>query len=188
MKPLSMGTGLKDRLRQFDICLLICTSILSIISLLLMYSISDKEGMGLFKMQAAATLVGVLVMVFLSTVDYQEVVNKLWIPFLIAEVGLLGITLLYGVAEGTNQSWLKLGPIYIQPSEFVKGTFIVTFSKHLDLVKHRINHPVSLLGIHLLRLSLAFIYRSVDIQRRREHVYDQYDRCLGLYKQHRSRS
>ena len=147
MKPLSTGTGLKDRLKQFDICLLICTSVLSIMSLLLMYSIADKEGLGLLKMQAAATFAGVCVMVFLSTVDYQEVVNKLWIPFLIAEIGLLGITLIYGVAEGTNQSWLIIGPISIQPSEFVKGTFIVTFSKHLDLVKHKINHPLSLLGL-----------------------------------------
>ena len=147
MKSLSTGTGIKDRLKQFDICLLICTSVLSIMSLLLMYSIADKEGLGLLKMQAAATFAGVCVMVFLSTVDYQEVVNKLWIPFLIAEIGLLGITLIYGVAEGTNQSWLIIGPISIQPSEFVKGTFIVTFSKHLDLVKHKINHPLSLLGL-----------------------------------------
>ncbi len=147
MKPLSTGTGLKDRLRQFDICLLICTSVLSIISILLMYSIADSEGYGLLRMQAAATLVGVFVMVFLATVDYQEVVNKLWVIFLIGEIGLLGITLLYGVAEGENQSWLEIGPITIQPSEFVKGTFIVTFSKHLDMVKHKINHPMSLLGL-----------------------------------------
>ena len=102
MKPLSTGTGLKDRLKQFDICLLICTSVLSILSLLLMYSIADKEelGFGLLKMQASATLVGVLVMVFLATVDYQEVVDKLWVIFLIGEIGLLGITLIYGVAEG----------------------------------------------------------------------------------------
>ena len=149
MKPLSTGTGLKDRLRQFDICLLICTSILSILSLLLMYSISDTMGFGLLRMQAASTLVGVFVMVFLATVDYQEVVNKMWVIFLIGEIGLLGITLLFGVAEGENQSWLEIGPITIQPSEFVKGTFIVTFSKHLDAVKNRINHPMSLLGLGL---------------------------------------
>ena len=149
MKPLSTGTGLKDRLKQFDICLLICTSVLSIISLLLMYSLRDLSlrHAGLVKMQAAATLVGIFVMVFLATVDYQEVVNKLWVIFLIGEIGLLGITLIYGVAEGSNQSWLEIGPITIQPSEFVKGTFIVTFSKHLDMVKHKINHPLSLLGL-----------------------------------------
>lgn len=147
MKSLSVGTGLRDRLKQFDICLLICTSVLSLLSLLLMYSISDKDGTGLLKMQAAATFAGVCVMVLLSMVDYQEVVNKLWLIFLIGEIGLLGITLIYGVAEGENVSWLKIGPIHIQPSEFVKGTFIVTFSKHLDMVKHRINHPVSLVGL-----------------------------------------
>lgn len=151
MKPLSTGTGLKDRLKQFDICLLICTSVLSILSIVLMYSIRDASvrHAGLVKMQAAATLVGVFIMVFLSTVDYQEVVDKLWVIFLIGEIGLLGITLIYGVAEGTNVSWLEIGPITIQPSEFVKGTFIVTFSKHLDMVKHRINHPMSLLALGL---------------------------------------
>lgn len=149
MKPLSTGTGLKDRLKQFDICLLICTSILSIMSLLLMYSISDTLGLGLLRMQSVATFAGVCVMIFLSTVDYQEVVNKLWIPFLIAEIGLLGITILYGVAEGDNRSWLYIGSLSIQPSEFVKGTFIVTFSKHLDLVKNKINHPLSLIGLGL---------------------------------------
>lgn len=149
MKSLTAGTGLKDRLKQFDICLLICTSVLSILSLLLMYSISDKEGTGLLKMQAAATFAGVCVMIFLSTVDYQEVVNKLWVIFLIGELGLLGITLVYGIAEGENVSWLEIGPLTIQPSEFVKGTFIVTFSKHLDMVKHKINHPLSLLGLGL---------------------------------------
>lgn len=149
MKSLSTGTGIKDRLKQFDICLLICTSVLSAMSLLLMYSISDVNGTGQLKMQAASTFAGVCVMIFLSMVDYQEVVNKLWIPFWIAGVGLLGITLLYGIAEGTNKSWLEIGPITIQPSEFVKGTFIVTFSKHLDLVKHKINHPLSLLGLGL---------------------------------------
>ena len=149
MKSLTAGTGLKDRLKQFDICLLICTSVLSILSLLLMYSIADKEGTGLLKMQAAATFAGVCVMIFLSTVDYQEVVNKLWVIFLIGEIGLLGITLVYGIAEGENVSWLEIGPITIQPSEFVKGTFIVTFSKHLDIVKNKINHPLSLLGLGL---------------------------------------
>ena len=99
MKPLSTGTGLKDRLKQFDICLLICTSVLSIMSLLLMYSIRDVSlrHAGLVKMQAAATLVGVFIMVFLSTVDYQEVVDKLWVIFLIGEIGLLGITLVFGI-------------------------------------------------------------------------------------------
>lgn len=147
MKSLSKNHGIRSTLKQFDICLLICTTVLSIMSITLMYSISDVKGTGLLKMQVGATVAGICLMIFLATVDYQEVVDKLWIPFLILQVGLLGITLIYGVAEGTNKSWLYIGPISIQPSEFVKGTFIVTFSKHLDLVKNRINHPLSLLGL-----------------------------------------
>ncbi len=143
----SITTPFRDKLKRFDICLLICTSILSLFSILLMLGIAPTHGTGMLKMQTAATLVGVCVMIFISTLDYQEVVNKLWIPFLIAEIGILAITLVFGVSEGENQSWLYIGKLSIQPSEFVKATFIVTFSKHIDLVKHRINHPLSLLGL-----------------------------------------
>ena len=35
----------------------------------------------------------------------------------------------------------------IQPSEFIKVLYIITFSKHLSLVKGQINHPLSLLKL-----------------------------------------
>lgn len=127
-----------------------CTSVLSILSILLMYGIRDANtvsGLGLLKMQLAATVVGFICMLFISTLDYVEVVNKLWIPFLIGEIALLGLTLVFGLAQGENRSWLNIGPVRIQPSEFVKLTYIITFSKHLDLVKHKINRLVPLLTL-----------------------------------------
>jgi rod shape determining protein RodA len=57
--------------------------------------------------------------------------------------------------ETANKSWLvvfKMGSrkIMIQPSEFVKLTLTCTFAKHLDTVKDRVNHPVTLaaLAVH----------------------------------------
>ncbi len=147
----SFSTPFKEKLKRFDTCLFICTSALSLISILLMFGIKNSLNYGtrMFAMQTGATVVGMAMMIFISTLDYQEVVNKLWIPFFILQIGLLGITLLYGTAEGANQSWLYIGPIGIQPSEFVKATFIVTFSKHIDVVKKKINHPLSVLGLGL---------------------------------------
>ena len=51
--------------------------------------------------------------------------------------------------EGTNNSWIDLGPVAVQPSEFVKASFILTFSKHLYTVRDKINHPKTLLGLGL---------------------------------------
>ena len=70
-------------------------------------------------------------------------------PLGVMALGFLAINLVAGVTSYGATNWLSIGGFTIQPSEFVKGTFIVTFSKHLDLVKHRINHPLSLLGLGL---------------------------------------
>ncbi len=145
-------TPFRQRLRQFDPCLLICTVLLSTASLLLIYGLRDAPmtaGISLFRMQLAATLVGIVVMLFISTLDYVELVNKTWIPLLIAEIGILGITLLFGQAEGANKSWLTIGPVTLQPSEFVKLSYIITFSKHIDLVKKKINNPLWVLTLLL---------------------------------------
>jgi rod shape determining protein RodA len=145
------NTTFREKLKKVDPCLLICTSILSLASILLMIGLRDASEIGnstrIIVMQSTTTVIGILAAFFISTLDYQEIVNKLYIPFFIVQIGLLGITLLYGTAEGSNQSWLYIGSIGIQPSEFVKATFIVTFSKHIDIVKKKINHPLSLLGL-----------------------------------------
>ncbi|MCQ2426993.1 MAG: FtsW/RodA/SpoVE family cell cycle protein [Clostridia bacterium] len=140
-----------DRLKRFDICLFICSVLLTTVSLLTLYGIKDApltSGMRLFYMQLGASLVGLVAMILTSTLDYEEVVNRFWIPALIFQLALLSVTLLYGTAEGENKSWLHIiGGFSIQPSEFVKITFIMTFSKHLDLVKDKINRPLPLFGL-----------------------------------------
>ena len=115
-----------------------------------MYSIRDAytvSGLGNLKMQLAATLVGIVCMLLISTLDYEIIVNKLWIPMLIAEICVLGITLVFGVAEGANKSWLSIGVFNVQPSEFAKITYIITFSKHIDYVKTKINRVLPLLSL-----------------------------------------
>ena len=56
--------------------------------------------------------------------------------------------------ETANRSWLTIidiggFKISLQPSEFVKLTFICTFAKHISLVIDRINKPSTLLGLML---------------------------------------
>jgi rod shape determining protein RodA len=143
-------TPFRQRLRQFDPCLIVCTTLLSAVSVLLIYGLRDSPmagGIAQFRMQLAATLTGIVAMLFISTLDYKEVVSKTWIPLIIAEIGILGITLLFGRAAGENKSWLTIGPVTLQPSEFVKLSYIITFSKHIDLVKEKINHPLYVLTL-----------------------------------------
>jgi hypothetical protein len=45
------------------------------------------------------------------------------------------------------RSWIRFGPIGIQPAEVCKIGFVITFSKHLAAVRERINKPLVLLGL-----------------------------------------
>lgn len=148
----AFSTSYKEKLKRIDPIVAICAIILSSVSCLMLFGGRNylKNGHRLFIMQMGATVVGVIAMVIISTIDYETVLKRLWIPCAVFSVGILAFTLKFGIAVGENRSWLDLKFMTIQPSEFVKTTFIVTFAKHLDLVKKDINKIWVLagLGVH----------------------------------------
>ena len=103
-------------------------------------------------MQLAMTVIGIFIIFVIANIDYQEVVEKLYIVMFLGSVALMAVVILFGNAIGGNKSWItvfKAGSfeVGIQPSEFVKATFIVSFSKHLDIVKDKINKIGSIVGL-----------------------------------------
>lgn len=135
--------------RHLDPVLFACTSILSVISIVTLYGGRDDFGTRAVLMQAAMTIAGFFVTVVVANLEYQFIVEKLWPLFMLMSVGLLGLVLVFGSTVGTNKSWIEfkgLG-LTVQPSEFVKASFIVTFSYHLYKVKGRINRPLTILGL-----------------------------------------
>ena len=129
-------------------------------SLITIFGARENFGTSKLVMQIAMTIVGICAVAVLVNLDYRMFVERYWIMLFIGSVALLGITLLLGVtgANGTetnNKSWLtiiKIGSrsFMIQPSEFVKIAFIISFSKHLSMVKSTINQIKTLipLAIH----------------------------------------
>ncbi|MBQ7335481.1 MAG: FtsW/RodA/SpoVE family cell cycle protein [Clostridia bacterium] len=160
---------LKEAIHNVDPVLLACTVLLSLISIVTVYGAVDNFGMSKLRMQIFISILGIFVTVFIAYFDFRLIVDKLWLYMLIGSVVLLGITLIFGttgVSMDTGQkSWLKIPGIgMIQPSEFVKFTFICTFSKHLYTVRDHINRPLTvlLLGAHAL-LIVGLILASKDL-------------------------
>ena len=144
---------------HIDPILFACTTLLSIISIVTIISAVDNFGKSKLVMQVAMFVVGNIIMLIVANLDYHWVLDKLWLPMLVFSVAILAVTLVAGSSgenmETANKSWLvvfKMGSrkIMIQPSEFVKLTLTCTFAKHLDTVKDRVNHPVTLaaLAVH----------------------------------------
>ncbi len=144
---------------HIDPILFACTTLLSLISIVTIISAVDNFGKSKLVMQVAMFVVGNIVMLIVANLDYHWVLDKLWLPMIVFSVLILVVTLLFGSSgdnmETANKSWLvvfKMGErkIMIQPSEFVKLTLTCTFAKHLDTVKDRVNHPLTLgcLAVH----------------------------------------
>ena len=147
-----------ERLKRMDGILFFCTTVLSLASLLIIYGAMDNFGKSKFVMQTAMTVLGFFLVFIIANFDYKYIIDKLYIIVFLFSVFILAITLLFGISganmETSNRSWLTIinigsFTISVQPSEFVKLTFICTFARHLSLVKHKINKPSTLLGLAL---------------------------------------
>ena len=139
----------RAKIGVLDPVLLVCSTILSVISLLVMIGGGNVFGSRVVIIQIGATVVGVVVMTILANIDYRRLSER-FAPILLGVSVLLMIVLLVdGVGVGTNQSWLYFDflPFGIQPTEFIKTALAITFAYHLSRVKESINRPIVLLGL-----------------------------------------
>ena len=179
----SLGKFLRNSFARLDKTVLICSMLITMMSLVTIFGARENFGNSKLVMQIAMTIVGICAMLVLVHIDYRIFVERYWKILWIASVVLLGITLIIGDTgangtESANRSWLtiiKIGQrsFQIQPSEFVKIAFIISFSKHLASVKKSINkiktliplaiHAGAIVGLILLSgdLGVAIVYVGI---------------------------
>ena len=124
--------------------------------------------------QAGAALIGLVIAVLLSNIDYRSLV-KVWpvhvaltwgmvLPTLVLRNVSIGpLTIGYNAGDTDNYSWYKLGGFTFQPTELAKISFILTFAMHLNNVRSRLNEPKELgkLLLHLF-VPIAIIHIQGD--------------------------
>ena len=90
--------------------------------------------------QIAAMLLGTLLFCFMIWFmnDMERVAKcRLWIG--LGAIGLLALTLLIGTNAGGSTNWIRIGPLSVQPSEFVKIAFIFVGTSTLDRLQTKKN-------------------------------------------------
>ena len=129
---------------------------ISTFSLILLKSVSRAMNTDYFKTQLVVTVAGLLAALVLSFIDYESIAS-FW--YLIAgfSVFIMLYTMLFGISvqgsEGVNaRAWISLAGRTFQTSELVKICFMLTYAKHISVlrVQNKINHPlhVVLLALH----------------------------------------
>ena len=125
--------------------------------------------------QFIASLLGAMLAVVVSTVDYRALARA-WPLHAVVAWGLVLPTLFlrnlqagfvvigYDAGGTSNYSWYRIGGMTFQPAELAKLSFILTLAWHLDRVRGRVNRPLNLLalGAHILLPVLAIHIQGDD--------------------------
>ena len=149
---------------DLDFFLIFLTIVCTVIGLIMISSAvhSLEDGGRYIIIQSVAGFIGLILMIAFATIDYENLGNLTKIIF-IGCIAMLVLVLLVGTGRDDvgSRSWIRFGPIGIQPSEFVKIGFIITFSKHASMVKDEINRPKNVM---LLCLHMAVILGLILLQ------------------------
>lgn len=150
--------GLINYIKRADIILWLLLAAISAYSLILLKSVSRATESNYFRTQLLAIGLGFIAAVVVSLIDYAEIAN-FWYLLAGFSVFLMIYTAIFGeeVTGGggvSAKAWINIAGRTFQSSELVKIAFIITFSKHLDLVQKRgkITQPLQIvfLGLHAL--------------------------------------
>lgn len=151
--------SLKSYFERTDKIFWTISVVISIYSLLLMLSVSRNSSFGYFKTQLFSIAVGYLGAYLITKSDYR-IISEHW--KIVAGVCILLIicTFVFGSSVTGNsgvdaKAWIKLpGGVTFQPSELAKIGFMITFSRHLAILKEKNElkyfSKIAGLGLHAL--------------------------------------
>ncbi len=153
--------------RKLDKQLIIAVLAVSAFGVVLLYSMScaDIIDISYVNTQIKGIILGFGAAMILSSLDYH-MYAKLWFLYVPITLGmvLLTFTSLGYQPPGTDdRAWIDLGFMTIQPSEFLKLAFILSFGFHLSKVEENMNSIVNvgLLCLHGV-IPVALIAKQGD--------------------------
>ncbi len=143
--------------KKTDWPLIIVTMCLSVFGIIVIYSATRTLDTNTnVIVQSISFAIGIGLLVLLQRFDYEQFKNMIK-PIYIISILMLVAVLIFGITgDWGARSWIRIGAIGIQPSEFAKICFIITFSYHLSMVEEDINRPLVIFGL-ILHLSVPVL-------------------------------
>ncbi len=153
---------------HIDFLLLFCVTVLVSIGITFIYSAAiNSDGVLVAKVRteyikqiiwAGISLVFLLVA---SYFDFRKIYRYAFILYIIICVVLL-YTRLFGYVVNNSKSWIRIGPLSFQPSEFAKLIYILFFARFLDTSK--LYSPIKrfLLSLLILLVPMGLILIQPD--------------------------
>lgn len=150
------------RFKYYSIRLIFFITCLSLLGVQVIGSATDD---GSDRKQLVCFAVGLVIMLFLSIVDYHFILKFHWLIYLV-NLGLLIYVKVAGDSGGGAQRWIRFGSsgLGIQPSELAKICIILFFAWMLHKYQEQMNSPKILaLAGALFLLPFVLIYKQPDL-------------------------
>ncbi len=123
---------------------------------------SYDSGLKFLIIQSGAAIVGVFLMFFICSIDYEKYRGFTGFIYTIGIMLLIAVLIIGTGREDTgSKSWIRFGSIGIQPSEIVKIGFIITLSKLCSKYGEDISKPKNVIK---LCFHAAFIMGLIMLQ------------------------
>ncbi|MDD3361063.1 MAG: FtsW/RodA/SpoVE family cell cycle protein [Hespellia sp.] len=113
--------------------------------------------------QILGVILGVIVMLILSLIDYNWILNTYWFLYIV-NIVLLVAVLLFGEEVNGATRWLSLGFTSFQPSDLTKIITILFYAKFLGDREREINTKRTIIeAIALMIPTLILIYKEPNL-------------------------
>lgn len=148
------------KLRDYNFRLVLWLIMISSIGVLLVGSARAS----LQSKQLVGVILGLIVMVIVSLMDYSWILNFYWVIYF-ANIAMLLFVRLFGDSSGGATRWLDLGFIRFQPTELSKILVIMFFARYLMQHEDDLNTLKTIVSsIVLLAIPLVLIYIQPDLK------------------------
>lgn len=148
-----------------DWALVLALVVLCAIGLTMIYSTTADPLRGtsqLLTTQLYAVCIGMIVMVFMTAVDYRTFTDKSHLIYM-GIVSVLTYVLVFGDVQMGAQRWIRLGPVNLQPSEFSKIGLALVLAKFFGENRSAPGWSDLAIGGALAAVPLLLIAREPDL-------------------------
>ena len=165
------GSMFMRKLKYLDKTLLFVTVLLFIFGLIMVFSASNVTAYmyhavspyNYFIKQGMFLIVGFVLFIFMIAFPSTAYGKLSWLLLIVCITALIAL-LIYGSAKNQAISWFQVGPINIQPSEFVKVITIVFLAEYYEINKARLKSWfTSLFPIGICVIVAGLIFMQPDL-------------------------
>lgn len=155
-----MTDNLEKKFKGYDAILLsitLCCVVFGILAIKSAVKTYDGGSASFVIIQSVAAIAGFFAMAIVSKIDYRKYDRFTKLIYVLCTLFLIAVLIFGTGREDTgSKSWIRFGPIGIQPSEIVKIGFIITFSNAVSKCGDELNKFKNI--VKLIFHALTFIF------------------------------